>query len=381
MKEGKTLRMSVTKSTLTCVLGTALLGLVMAPQSAFAQSADWQKTWADTVAAAKKEGVIACGCPVHPGSRAFLLSHWAKDYPDIKLEFTGAKLPEWPARVEAERAAGQFLWDTMFTGPGPEIYRLAKSGVLDPLLDHIILPDVKDPKTWGGWDTAFYDKERKRMLSFWQDLTTPFFNAALVSPQEISEKGLNVMLDPKYKGKIVWWDPRVGGSGSNAAMMVYLKLGEEGLRKLMVDQEPIFVRDATQIAERLVRGTSAMSLGPSLDEPLAPFVKAGLKFDIRPFGNSDEVAYASTSYAIASVLNRPAHPNAAKVFINWLLSRPVQVELAKAAKARSRRVDVPPPAEVTIPIKPGVNYINVQREEYLAQRQEVIKLATKFRPQ
>ena len=32
-------------------------------------------------------------------------------------------------------------------------------------------------------------------------------------------------------------------------------------------------------------------------------------------------------------------------------------------------------------IKPGVNYINVQREEYLAQRQEVIKLATKFRPQ
>jgi iron(III) transport system substrate-binding protein len=370
------------KTIVSSALGAvALIAGFAVATDALAQSSDWQKVWAETVAAAKKEGVIACGCPVHPGSRAFLLSQWAKDYPDIKLEFTGAKLPEWPARVEAERAAGQFLWDAMFTGPGPEIYRLAGTGVLDPLLDHVILPDIKDPNTWGGWESAFYDKERKRMLSFWQDLTTPFFNAALVPPKEIEDNGLKVLLDPKYKGKIVWWDPRVGGSGSNAAMMIYLKLGEEGLRKVMVDQEPIFVRDATQIAERLVRGTSAISLGPSLDEPLAPFIKAGLKFDIRPFGNSENVAYASTSYAIASILNRPAHPNAAKVFINWLLSKPVQIGLGKAANGRSRRTDVPLPAQVTIPIKPGAKYINVQREEFLDQRQEVIKLATKFRPQ
>ena len=365
--------------TAASALGAALAAWLIAAPPALGQTADWQKAWAETVAAAKKEGVVACGCPVHPGSRAFLLAQWAKDYPDIKLEFTGARLPEWPARVEAERAAGQYLWDAMFTGPGPEIYRFARTGVLAPLLDHIILPDVKDPNTWGGWESAFYDKERKRMLSFWQDIGTPFFNAAAVPPQDVAGQGLKILLDPKYKGKIVWWDPRVGGSGSNAAMMVYLKLGEAGLRNVLVDQETIFVRDATQMAERMVRGTAAMSLGPSLDEPLAPFVKAGLKFDIRPFGNSEAVAYASAAYGIAAIFDRPAHPNAAKIFINWLLSKDVQQGLSAATTMRSRRVDVAAP-EHSVPAKPGARYIDVQREEYLDQRTEVMQLARQFRP-
>lgn len=346
---------------------------------AIAQTANWQKVWAGTVAAAEKEGVVTCGCPLHPGSRKFLQSRWAKDFPDIKLEYTGARLPEWPARVEAERAAGQYLWDTFFTGPGPEVYRLAANRVFDPLLDHLILPDVRDPKTWGGWENAFYDKERKRMLSFWNELSTPYFNAAMIPPEEVAAKGLSILLDPKYKGKIVWWDPRVGGSGSNAALTIFAKFGEQGLRKLLVDQEAIFVRDSTAIAERMVRGTAFLSLGPQLEEPLIPFAKAGVKYDIRPFGNSPEVAWIGTSYGIASIFNHPAHPHAARVFINWLLSKEVQAGLSEAAKQRSRRVDVAPP-QGALPIKPGVQYANVQREEFLETRRTVTRLAAKFRP-
>ncbi|MSQ52529.1 MAG: ABC transporter substrate-binding protein [Betaproteobacteria bacterium] len=339
----------------------------------------WQKTWADTLAAAKKEGAVVCGCPLHPGSRAFLQSQWARDYPEIKLEYTGARNPDWPARVEAERAAGHYLWDTFFSGPGTEVYRLAATRVFEPLLDHIIYPDVKDPKIWGGWETAFYDKDKKRMLSFWQDLTSPYYNAATVSPSEVAERGLRILLEPKFKGRIVWWDPRVSGSGANAATVIFLKLGEDGLRKILVDQEPVFVRDTTAMVERMVRGSAALSLGASLDEPLAPFAKAGVKFDIRTLGASEDLAWASAGYGIASIFNRPAHPNAAKVFVNWLLSRDIQTGLANATAQRSRRADVPTPVNA-LEIRPGAQYINVQREDYLEVRNSVIKLAAKFRP-
>jgi iron(III) transport system substrate-binding protein len=362
-----------------CSILAWAFALSFAAVSSPAMAQAWQKTWAETVAAAKKEGVVTCGCPLHPGSRAYLLSRWARDYPEIKLEYTGARNPDWPARVEAERAAGRYLWDAFFSGPGPEIYRLAATQVFEPLLDHIIFPDVKDPKTWGGWETAFYDRERKRMLSFWQDLTSPYFNAAAVSPGEVAEKGLRVLLDPKYKGRIVWWDPRVSGSGANAATVIYLKLGEEGLRRILVDQEPVFVRDTTAMVERMVRGSAALSLGASLDEPLVPFAKAGVKFDIRTLGNSEDLAYASTGYGIASIFNRPVHPNAAKVFVNWLLSREVQIGLANATAQRSRRSDVPAPANA-VEIRPGAQYVNVQREDYAEVRQAVIRLATKLRP-
>jgi iron(III) transport system substrate-binding protein len=133
------------------------------------------------------------------------------------------------------------------------------------------------------------------------------------------------------------------------------------------------------MAERMVRGTAAFSVGPSLDEPLEEFRKAGLPMDIRPIGNSKEVAYASAAYGIAAVIERPAHPNAAKVFINWLLSKNVQDGLGKAAIRQSRRNDV---SGVDSPAraKPGEAYIELQREAYNEERQKLMNLARQLRP-
>ena len=79
--------------------------------------------------------------------------------------------------MEVERAAGQFLWDNMFTGPGAETYRLARNKVFDRLVPNLILPDVADPKTWGGWDSAFYDAGKDRMLAMWMDISMPWRRA------------------------------------------------------------------------------------------------------------------------------------------------------------------------------------------------------------
>ena len=105
----------------------------------------------------------------------------------------------------------------------------------------------------------------------------------------------------------------------------------------------MFLRDTNALAERMVHGTAALSLGPNFDEGLTAYKNAGVVYDIRPLGFTADIASISTGYGIAAVINRSPHPNAGKVFINWLLSQPIQDALAKAVTSNSRRADVPPP--------------------------------------
>jgi iron(III) transport system substrate-binding protein len=54
------------------------------------------------------------------------------------------------------------------------------------------------------------------------------------------------------------------------------------------------------------------------------------------------------------LINRAPHPHAAKVFINWVLSREAQQLAAQHLEENSRRLDVDGPAD-TKP-DPGVQY-------------------------
>ena len=70
-----------------------------------------------------------------------------------------------------------------------------------------------------------------------------------------------------------------------------------------------------------------------------------------------------------SYLNQAPHPNAAKVFLNWFLSRKGQIALQKLGDpddpANSRRIDIPkddiPPDNR---LQPGVKYFDVVKPEY-----------------
>jgi ABC-type Fe3+ transport system substrate-binding protein len=77
-----------------------------------------------------------------------------------------------------------------------------------------------------------------------------------------------------------------------------------------------------------------------------------------------------------ALFNRAPHPNAAKVYLYWLLSRNGQLEWVKTL-TNSRRVDVPP-AEPASAMKPGRTYRNVQAEDMAAQRRRVQQLANEL---
>jgi ABC-type Fe3+ transport system substrate-binding protein len=69
------------------------------------------------------------------------------------------------------------------------------------------------------------------------------------------------------------------------------------------------------------------------------------------------------------------HPNAATVYINWLLSPAGQTEWIKSRR-NSRRLDVPPGVPELMP-KAGVSYGDVESEEQLPTRELVMSLARK----
>ena len=72
-----------------------------------------------------------------------------------------------------------------------------------------------------------------------------------------------------------------------------------------------------------------------------------------------------------ALLNKAPHPNAARLFTNWLLSREGQTiyqELAASAGSPSESLRVDVPKEVIPPIYrrvPGVDYVMVDRAEWM----------------
>jgi ABC-type Fe3+ transport system substrate-binding protein len=334
---------------------------------------DWKAEWDKAVAAAKKEGELVMNSQPNKAARSFILSQWAKTYPDIKLSLSVVPTSQLVARIRTERAAGQYLWDVSVSGAttGFELY---KEGTIAELRPWFVLPDVKDPATWGGWHRVFFDEAGKYVFAISAALKSPYYNTAHVTQAEVDKHKLKLLLDPKYKGKFVWHDPTRPGSGQSFGYVLRKRLGDDGLRKLLIDQQAQIVPQQEMVVEAMARGTAWIGLGPYVGTLIKPYQKAGLDVNVRAFGNDPEMTEQSIGGAGLYVFDRPPHPNATKVFVNWILSKDVQYGLAKVMLQDSRRLDLPSVAEPErVPLN-GVAYIETQREEYLDE----VEAASKF---
>lgn len=332
-----------------------------------AQTAASQTEWDRTVAAAEKEGSVVVNSQPNLVWRDFIVREFAKAYPKIELNFSMIPSEQFVARVRLERQTGKYLWDLGAAGAAAG-FALYKDGAIDPLLPEFILPEVDNPAVWGGWDEAFVDIPRKYVFSMSAFVLSPYYNAAHVPHDKVAQLGLRVMLDPAYAGKTAWQDPGVPGSGQSYATLMRT-LGDDDLRKLLVDQKAMLFAQQQQVVDAMARATAWFGIGPSVSALIAPYVQAGAikAEDIQPFGNKPEVSIISIAGNCLYVFNQRPHPNATRVFVNWILQKDVQSSLAKAIQQDSRRQDVAPtePPDQA-PIK-GAKYSVPQREEAYSQ--------------
>jgi len=96
-------------------------------------------------------------------------------------------------------------------------------------------------------------------------------------------------------------------------------------------------RDQRQLGDALAKGKLAVALGVSF-YTLEGFLTANLP--IKELPKIKEGLPSSNGSGVIGVVKNPPHPNAAKVFVNWLLSKEGQEIYGKAMTQGTRRLDV-----------------------------------------
>ena len=102
-------------------------------------------------------------------------------------------------------------------------------------------------------------------------------------------------------------------------MVLYASLGEEFLKKLYIDNEVILSSDRRQMADWLARGTYPISMGVR-EEDFQRLQAEGFSLEIIN-SLADFPGYLAVGAGHLVVVNRAPHPNAARLFANWLASK------------------------------------------------------------
>jgi ABC-type Fe3+ transport system substrate-binding protein len=317
-----------------------LVALVVGP--AVAQER-WEKEWNELVAAAKREGEVAVMSSAGGSEpRKALTEAFEKKY-GIRVEYLSASGSAMVSRLKTERTAGQYLWDIFLGGTSTPMTGLKPDGALDPIEPALILPEVKEGKYWLGGQLEFAEKDRLIFVMLSYSKSALFVNTNLVKIEEI--RSLKDLLDPKWRGKILAGDPKVAGPGQATFSFFYAQkdLGPDFIRKLAA-QKVHFLRDDRQAVEWLAMGKYPLLVGGS-DVDAEPFLKQNLPIRIVNPSQMKEGGYLTAGPGGISLLNRAPHPNAARVYLNWLLSKEGQTIFGNAVGYPSRRLDTPRPTE------------------------------------
>ncbi len=268
----------------------------------------------------------------------------------IPVEYLGGRGGEMRQRIIREHNAGIYTID-VYLGGDPLLYR---AKVLAPLKPELILPEVVDPTKWEKGKLWFMDPEEKYVLRLFNNLVAVFdINTRYVRPEEI--RSVQYFLDPKWKGKISAYDPTISGTGNSRATYFYLLFGEAFIKKLYIEQRPVITRDRRQMGDWLARGTYPIAIGAQSEE-VEHLRKEG--FPVMQLNNlPDAAGYLSAGSGLISLLAKAPHPNAARLFVNWLASREGVETYARAQLDNPLRDDIDKSFldPDTIP-RPGVEY-------------------------
>ena len=316
----------------SCLLAVSagLLSATLAPTPTSAKE-PWETRWEETIAKAKQEGktVITGRRPEQWGP---VMKVFTRKF-GVKVEFTVGSSRELADRLLAERRAGRYTTDHVLFGTGTSSRVIIPHKLLIPILPELILPEVTDPSKWYKgrlwWTTA--DAAKKYYIQF----ATPAeladmrarYNTKKVSKAEYdSINSAWDFLDPRWKGRIVAFPPTFVRGGTTD-FYIHPKIGRKWFVRFYKEMKPTFVQDEKLILDQLAFGAFdiGLFLGRGTDEEADALAKQGA-----PLGNfKDKVGKwkegrrlnVGTGGQGFNIMDRAPHPNAARLLVNWWLSK------------------------------------------------------------
>jgi ABC-type Fe3+ transport system substrate-binding protein len=335
---------------------------------------DVQQRFDKLVADARKEGKVVIIAPSDPQVREQIPATFKARY-GITVEYLGGRSSDMAARLRSERAAGVYTIDAALSGTLTMASIFYGEKMLDPLRPALIDPTVTDGSKWKNGKLWFIDPEDSYILRIFNTRTPMFYlNTDYVKPEEIQTA--QDLLNPKFTGKIIVSDPTLPGIGSSDSARFYIQYGEDFVKKLYVDQKTVFSRDRRQIGDGIARGAYPIAMGAE-DEEMIKLAKEG--FPVKRVyslkGMSDIV---SPSEGHIAIFSHAPHPNAARLFANWVASKEGLEIYARNRGTSPTRTDIDESyLDPEMIAKPGVEYFDSYNWDFVMNTKEKIRLRIK----
>jgi len=290
-----------------------LLGACGSPRGVLAvQSKGPNEKLAAIIAAAREEGVLSLswmgGFLDAPGELESYIAGFNRTYAlDLKVRFTASgTASENTARLLEETQAGQPAYTDVFLGTETHISALARGAILSPELWSSWAPNIGNLKLLAPAGIAVQVQTRIPGITY---------NSQTLTGSEIP-RSLNDLLRPRFRGKVAT-TPDVATLDRLASPDVWAP-----------DKANAFMRKlAPQIGGAVDCGDETRIITGEFDAfvyDCGSARVAQLKSQGSLIGWSVPADAAFLRYLYMGVPKKAAHPNAAKLWLNYILSREAQ---------------------------------------------------------
>ena len=309
------------------------------------------------VEAAKKEGelVLYSGAPRR--MVADLVEDFQKKY-GIKVTHVRKGSGGIITMVEAERQAGIKKVDVVDHADPGTFYRWKEEKIF---LKY-------KPEEAQSVDKIYFDPDWE-LLPLFPIYQLPIYNKNLV-PKEKVPKSWKDLLDPQWNGKIVHGDPDYSGNVTNQVNCMVKLYGWDFYEKLNKNN-PILVESATAVPRMVLTGEALIGAA-SPDGDAREYMMKG-----EPLGFAYPSEGALFFIYYGAMMKTAPHPNAAKLWMNFVFSKEAQKQIVDYGFT-SVRNDVTLSAESKMiksmkAITPDFKWLRDHKDEQNKKFHEILK--------
>ncbi len=325
--------------------------------------------WDKLISLAKKEGSLSLYSSTGSAELKTPLIKTVKEKFGFVLEFTVARGDELAIKIQRERKAGIFGVD-VYIGGGSMVNDLKPEGIFEPLEPQLILPEILNDNSWWEARLPWVDRD-KQVFAFVANPSPPLtINVNMVREEEI--KSYRDLLNPRWKGKMVLNDPTIAGVSQNWFVAVSSGIMNVEFMRELAGMDLMVTRDQRLQVEWISHGKYPIAIGAQ-PSTVGQFIKDGAPLKLI---TPKEGTFVTSGAGNIALINKAPHPNAAKLFINWLLTREGQTIFSEATNFQSARNDMPVSyLDAERVRKEGVKYFSIIPEEFIKTFPEHIQVA------
>ena len=279
------------------VLGPALVWLAASAQTPAVPA--WVSD-PQVYAAAKKEGAVVHYCTL-PQAYCEDIGRRFEKHTGIKADITRFSSGPQYSRLMQEHQAGLKVTDVFEIALVAAAVEMKAKGMLEPYL----------PRDAAKVDAKYRDRDRL-YSEYYVNVQFIAYNPKLISAAEAPRRWKDIY-DPKWKGKLTVSHPKFSGITVDWLMWQAKLFGWDILQKLKAN-DPIIVRSSAEAIPLLVNGERPLSAQSYSDSAW----EAKLKGEPLEISYPEEGVVVSHDYT--GILKSAPHPNAAKVFVDYLFS-------------------------------------------------------------